>query len=148
MTPSSAPRRVSGSLVWTSPERGEPCFNEATERLRELAGGTLRVGRGPRAEDRYGRSLFYVYTQYCECIDETLVRGGLALAVTWDGQHRGVLEAAETRVRRDGGRVLVVSLASMAPAQIERQILYQFLYQQGEKPRDSLIQFKREVSTL
>jgi len=85
-----------------TPERGEPCFTEATKRFKELAGGTVRVERGPRTEDRYGRILFYVYTNGGESIDETLVREGLALAWTSDGQHRDVLVSAEKEARRDG----------------------------------------------
>ncbi len=46
-----------------SPEKGEPCFEEATDRLRELAGDEVRVELGPRSQDRYGRLLYYVYTQ-------------------------------------------------------------------------------------
>ena len=45
-----------------TPDLGEPCFAEATERFRELAGETVRVEFGPRQEDRYGRILYYVYT--------------------------------------------------------------------------------------
>ena len=40
-----------------TPERGEPCFGEATDRLRELAGDLVRVESGPRQEDRYDRAL-------------------------------------------------------------------------------------------
>ena len=85
-----------------TPERGEPCFTEATKRFKELAGGTVRVERGPRAKDRYGRILFYVYTNEGESIDETLVREGLALAWTRDGQHKDGLVAAEEGAKRDG----------------------------------------------
>ena len=35
------------------PERGEPCFEEATKRFRELAGDRLWIVFGPRSEDRY-----------------------------------------------------------------------------------------------
>ena len=31
-----------------TPERGEPCFTEATERLRQVAGDSVRVEFGPR----------------------------------------------------------------------------------------------------
>jgi len=46
-----------------TPERSEICYKEATARLRELAGGEIRVELGPRSKDRYGRLLYYVYTQ-------------------------------------------------------------------------------------
>ena len=55
-------------------ERGETCFSKAPERFRELAGDIICVERGPRADDRYGRILYYVYTNEGESIDEFLVR--------------------------------------------------------------------------
>ena len=85
-----------------TPERRERCFNEATTRFAQLAGDTVRVEFGPRQEDRYGRMLFYVYTDQGESIDEMMVREGLAEAWTRDGQHRDVLVAAEEGARRDG----------------------------------------------
>ena len=63
-----------------TPERGEPCFAEATERLRQLAGDSVRVEFGPRQSDRYGRILYYVYNVNGESIDEMLVREGFAEA--------------------------------------------------------------------
>ena len=45
-----------------TPERGQRCFQEATDRLRQLAGTTVRVETGPRDTDRYGRLLYYVFT--------------------------------------------------------------------------------------
>ena len=74
-----------------TPERGEKCYREATDRLRELAGGEVRVELGPRSRDRYGRLLYYVYTQDGNSIDEILVSEGLAKAWTRDGQHRNFL---------------------------------------------------------
>ena len=35
-------------------ERGQRCATEATERLRQLAGDTVRLEDGPRLTDRYG----------------------------------------------------------------------------------------------
>ena len=71
-----------------TPERGEHCYDEATDRLRELAGDSVRVEFGPRQGDQYGRILYYVYNMDGESIDEMLVREGLALAWLEDGQHR------------------------------------------------------------
>jgi micrococcal nuclease len=85
-----------------TPERGEECFEQATNRLREVAGDTVLVEPGPRAADRYGRKLFYIYTEGGESIDEILVREGLALAWREDGQHRDVLVSAEEDARSDG----------------------------------------------
>ncbi len=69
-----------------TPERGEKCYREATARLRELAGGEVRVELGPRSKDRYGRLLYYVYIQDGGSIDEKLIREGLGEAWTKDGQ--------------------------------------------------------------
>ena len=78
-----------------TPEKGERCYQEATGRLKELAGDEVRVELGPRAKDRYNRLLYYVYTQDGRSIDELLVSEGLAKAWTRDGQHRGLLVGAE-----------------------------------------------------
>jgi endonuclease YncB( thermonuclease family) len=85
-----------------TPERGEACFDEATDRLRELAGDSVRVEFGPRQGDRFGRILYYVYTMEGESIDEMLAREGLALAWLEDGQHRNALLAAESRATEAG----------------------------------------------
>ena len=85
-----------------TPERGQPCFNQATQRFEELAGDTVRVEFGPRQEDRYGRILYYVYNNEGESIDEMLIREGLAEAWTRDGQHRDILVTAEEGAKRDG----------------------------------------------
>jgi endonuclease YncB( thermonuclease family) len=78
-----------------TPERGQPCFGEATERLRQLAGGSVGVEFGPRQADQYGRLLYYVYIVEGESIGEILAREGLALAWEGDAQHRDLLVAAE-----------------------------------------------------
>ncbi len=84
-----------------TPERGEKCYREATDRLRELAGGEVRVGLGPRSKDRYGRLLFYAYTQDGDSIDEKLIREGLGKAWTSDGQHKDLLMAVEDGADRN-----------------------------------------------
>lgn len=78
-----------------TPERGEPCFDEATERFRELAGDSVRIEYGPRRTDRYGRLLAYVYTEDSESIAEKLNQEGLGEAWTRDGQHRDLLVGLE-----------------------------------------------------
>ena len=82
-----------------TPEVGQRCASEATARLRKLAGVNVRVELGPRAEDRFGRLLYYVYTDSGDSIDETLVAEGLAVAWTRDGQHRDYLVGVEQRAR-------------------------------------------------
>jgi endonuclease YncB( thermonuclease family) len=66
-----------------TPERGERCFVEAADRLRRLAGDSVRVEFGPRYRDSFGRILYYVYTNEGASIDEILVREGLAVAWRW-----------------------------------------------------------------
>ena len=85
-----------------TPERGEPCYNEATERTRQLSGEVVRIESGPRREDRYGRLLFYLYTESGESIDTQLIQEGLATAWTRDGQHRDLLVNAENQARSKG----------------------------------------------
>ena len=89
-----------------TPERGQRCFAQATRRLRELAGDTVRVEPGPRSYDPYGRLLYYVYTEAGESVDEILVREGLARAWTLDGQHRDFLVNLEATTRKKGGGCL------------------------------------------
>ena len=45
-----------------APERLEVCSKEATNAMRYLAGAQVRLERGPRTTDEFGRELFYVYT--------------------------------------------------------------------------------------
>ena len=85
-----------------TPEWGERCFNRATRALEELAGGTVRVEVGPRLRDPNGRLLYYVYTEAGNSVDETLIREGLALAWTRDGQHRNFLYELEADARAAG----------------------------------------------
>ena len=82
-----------------TPEVGQRCASEATDRLRELAGDTVRVEPGPRSKDPYGRHLFYLYTDDAESIDEGLVNEGLAVAWLKDGQHMQYLSDVEMQAR-------------------------------------------------
>tara|TARA_B100001765_G_scaffold186085_1_gene130917 strand:- start:203 stop:676 length:474 start_codon:yes stop_codon:yes gene_type:complete len=84
-----------------APESGERCAAEATARLNDLAGDSVRLQNGPRLFDRFGRILAYVYTEDGFSIDEVLVREGLAEAWTSDGQYRSLLVASESDARRD-----------------------------------------------
>ncbi len=83
-----------------TPEIGQPCYSEATDRLRRLAGTAVRVELGPRARDSYGRLLYYVYTESGQSIDDMLIREGLARAWTKDGQHAEALIIREEEGRQ------------------------------------------------
>ncbi len=85
-----------------TPERGERCYKEAKKRLRALAGNRVRVEPGPRDQERGGRLLLYVYTEAGISIDETLIREGLAVAWTRDGQHRDLLVAFAKEAQTTG----------------------------------------------
>lgn len=78
-----------------TPERGEECFIEATDAMRQLAGSTVRVEPGPRASDPNDRDLYYLYTESGNSIDEMLIRNGLAEAWTRDGQHKELLTSLQ-----------------------------------------------------
>ncbi|MCH8063569.1 MAG: thermonuclease family protein [Chloroflexi bacterium] len=85
-----------------TPEIDDDCADEATERLRKLAGDTVRVERGPRTTDPFGRSLAYVYTESGLSIDELLVKEGLAVAWTRDGRHMDYLMELERETKSEG----------------------------------------------
>ncbi len=85
-----------------TPERGEPCYGEATDRLRRLAGDEVRMRPDVRNRDRNGRLLRYVFTRGGLSVDATLVDEGLALAWTKDGLARDALVALEASARSRG----------------------------------------------
>ena len=95
---------VDGDTIWVAeeseririygadtPEIEQPCYDDATDAMREMAGSFVRVESGPRATDPYGRPLYYLYTESGDSIDELLVRNGLAYAWQMDGQHKELL---------------------------------------------------------
>ena len=43
-----------------TPERGKRCYSEASNRLRQLAGSTVRLEDGPRLQDDFARRLAYL----------------------------------------------------------------------------------------
>ena len=85
-----------------TPERGQSCYSESTNRLKELAGRSVLIEAGDKATDPYGRSLFYLYTSNGDSIDEILIREGLARAWTGDGQYLQQLIEIESAARQSG----------------------------------------------
>ena len=65
------------------------CASLAEERLRSLAGTSVRVEAGPADTIRRSPDHYYLYTPDGQSIEEILMREGLALAWTQDGQHVG-----------------------------------------------------------
>ncbi len=85
-----------------APEVGDSCADDATERLRRLAGEEVRLEDAPRVQDAFGRRLAYVYREDGRSIDAALVWGGYAVAWTADGQHREELVGLERDARSAG----------------------------------------------
>jgi endonuclease YncB( thermonuclease family) len=83
-----------------TPERGDRCFQEATNFTRMAAGSKVRLETGPRRTDSYGRRLAYVYESSGDSIDAQLISGGLAVAWTRDGQHLDYMTSLEENARR------------------------------------------------
>lgn len=82
-----------------TPERGDRCFREATERTRALAAAQVQLVPDARLQDSFKRELRYVYTAGGESIDAALIREGLALAWRQDGSQRAALIALEEQAR-------------------------------------------------
>ena len=84
-----------------TPEIDEKCFQLAKTETERLAGYRIRVENGPRAKDRYGRKLAYVYTEKGDSIDGNLIEKGFAKAWEKDGQHRNYLMDLEKFAPKD-----------------------------------------------
>jgi micrococcal nuclease len=85
-----------------APEKDEECYQEATERNRELVGTTVRLEADARDEDQYGRLLRYVFTNDGLSVDATLVSEGLAKAWRADGRLLTRLTTYETHAQQQG----------------------------------------------
>jgi micrococcal nuclease len=87
-----------------TPERGEPCFQEATDaNARLVEGRRVRLERDVSERDRYDRLLAYVHRVEDDLfVNEALVREGWAEAREYrpDTARAGRLEAAERGARR------------------------------------------------
>jgi endonuclease YncB( thermonuclease family) len=80
-------------------ERGEACYAEATNRLRELAGSEVLIVADERLQDPGGRELSYVYTETGISIDALMLDEGLAVAWTANGRFRDEFIAIEQNAR-------------------------------------------------
>ena len=70
-------------------DRPADCAALARERLTTLAGTAIRVEPGPPDPVRISSNHYYLFTAEGRSIEEQLVREGLALVWTQDGQHLG-----------------------------------------------------------
>jgi endonuclease YncB( thermonuclease family) len=85
-----------------APEKDEECYQEATERNRELVGTTVRLEPDARDKDEHGRLLRYVFTNEGLSVDAALVSEGLAEAWRDDGRYVNRLTILETDARQHG----------------------------------------------
>ncbi len=91
-------------LCIDTPERGEPYYEEATEFNRELvAGRAVKLERGLRDVDQYGRLLRYVYVGDV-FVNAELVSAGLARTLIFDDNeiHAALLRRLEAEARVAG----------------------------------------------
>ncbi|MEE8046157.1 MAG: hypothetical protein V3T49_04890 [Dehalococcoidia bacterium] len=86
LTTSIGEIRPYGSYVRDLPA---DCAAQAKGRLTVLAGDLLRIEPGPDPSIRTGSNNYYLYTEDGQSIEDTLIREGLALVWTQDGQHLG-----------------------------------------------------------
>jgi len=85
-----------------APEQSEKCYQEATERNRELVGTTVRLEPDARDKDEHGRLLRYVFTDEGVSVDAALVSEGLAKAWREDGRYVTRLTTLETHAQQEG----------------------------------------------
>ncbi len=78
--------RLYGAYVLDQPA---DCASQAQERLRVLAGGQVRIEPGPVDTIRQARNHYYIFDSDGRSIEEQLIREGLALSWSQDGQHVG-----------------------------------------------------------
>lgn len=89
-----------------APERGDPCFEEATGRNEALAGDTVLLLSDARERDTYDRLLRYVFDEQSQSIDARLIAEGLAVAWREDGTYRDELVALEEEAHLAGAGCL------------------------------------------
>ena len=85
-----------------TPERGQRCYREATDRNESLIGGRVLLLTDTRDTDANGRSLRYVFLPSGVSADATLVAEGFAHAWRADGRYRDEIVALEAEARREG----------------------------------------------
>ena len=85
-----------------TPERGERCFAEATERNEALVGDTVLLLPDARERDAFDRLLRYVFTEAGVSVAARLIAEGLSTAWPEDGAYRDELVAFEQEVRALG----------------------------------------------
>ena len=85
-----------------TPERGDPCFSEATDRNKQLVAQNVLLLPDARERDRYGRLLRYVFDASGASIDAELIAEGLAHAWRADGAYKGQMISLEAQAQSAG----------------------------------------------
>ena len=75
------------------------CAALAKERLAAMAGGAIRIEPGPTDTVRNNSAHYYLFTGDGRSIEEHLVREGLALIWTQDGEHMDGFVLGDARAR-------------------------------------------------
>jgi micrococcal nuclease len=84
-----------------TPERGDDCYGEASDRNSQLAGQSVLLRPDARERDSSGRLLRYVYRSDGTSIDARLIAEGLATAWEEDGQYRQELIALQAEAEQN-----------------------------------------------
>lgn len=109
-----------------TPEKGECLYQEAADRLAELAppGTRVRLEHDQEREDRYGRELAAVFAGDV-FVNEQLTSEGLARAVTYEPNHAYTtrMEAAQARARATHLGIHAVPTECLLPTDTARRAL-------------------------
>jgi micrococcal nuclease len=82
-----------------TPERGDRCYREATDRNETLIGSRVLLLPDARDQDGNGRLLRYVFLSDGTSVDATLVAEGFAQAWREDGRYKDQLLSIEDQAR-------------------------------------------------
>jgi endonuclease YncB( thermonuclease family) len=80
------------------------CAEQSESRLRVLAGDHVRIEPGPADTVRQGKGHYYLFKENGDSIEQQLIREGLALTWSQDGQHLGwfLFNDAQARAQESG----------------------------------------------
>jgi micrococcal nuclease len=94
-----------------TPERGDKCFREATDRNQQLVkpGENIYLLKDAREFDEFSRLLAYVFLKDGTSVDATLVAEGYGEAWRRDGQYRDQIIALQQQAE-DAGRGCLATL--------------------------------------
>ena len=82
-----------------TPERGKPCFDEATARNEALVGDAVLLLPDARERDPFDRLLRYIFTEGGVSVEARLIAEGLGTAWRADGAYRDELVVLEAEAR-------------------------------------------------